>query len=94
MKLSAEGKEREFDGGILFVAVCGTLLLSLVPFLKYYTRWSNTHSSSIALQWQFALRKKEVMKTLLAEKEGPKSMKNVFFIMQKYFTYVSFLALL
>lgn len=59
MKLSVAGEEREFDGGILFVAVCGTLLLSLVPFLKYYTRWSNTHSSSIALPLQSTLRKKE-----------------------------------
>lgn len=61
MKLSVEGEdeeeeEGEFDGGILFVAVCGTfLLLSLVPFLKCYTRWSNTHSSSIALPWQSTL---------------------------------------
>lgn len=59
MKLSVVGEEREFDGGILFVAICGTLLLSLVPFLKYYTRWSNTHSSSITLPLKSTLREKK-----------------------------------
>ena len=37
----------------------GLLSLSLVPFLKYYTRWSHahTHTSSIALLWSpFVLR--------------------------------------
>lgn len=28
MKLSVEGEEGEFDGGILFVAVCGTFRCS------------------------------------------------------------------
>lgn len=48
------GKTGSRMRGILFVAVCGkfSFSLSLVPFLKCYTRWSHAHSSSMSLPWR------------------------------------------
>lgn len=56
MKLSVVGGEGEFDGESCLLQFVGLFVFSLVPFLKCYTRWSNTHSSSIALLWHSALR--------------------------------------
>lgn len=72
MGLSIEGKGGVSDGGIWFVAVCGTR--GCPPFLKCYTGWSNTHSSSITLQRRSALWAQE---NTVETKEGPENCYNV-----------------
>lgn len=90
MKLSVEGGEREFDGGILFCCCLWDFVALPCPLLKIlHTLVKHTQF----LHRTICSDKEKGRKKLLAEKED-RALKTCFISCINIFTYVSFLALL